>query len=243
MPIDEERPVIAVFGANHPGDGELLAARLLGEQVNRSGSVLLTGGDGTDPRTVKDATLVAAQALATRDGPATWIGVRNRSAAAGPEWRGPRAVVVTPGWGHRRNFVEACLCDAAVVVGASSAGAASEALFCLYLGRPVVVVRRPSEAATDAAALRALAQTRIPTPRQRRLAVDVGIAGAYDWADAPDRRAEVRVLPADPRSAADLVTEVRDGIDRRSPRASLEALLDEASWDGYVRAALHAAGR
>ena len=131
MPIDEERAVIAIFGANDPAEGELPAARALGEQVARLGAVLLTGGDGSDHDTVKDGALLAADTLRTPDDPATWVGVRNREQAAPPEWRRPHAVVVTPGWGHRRNFVEACLCDAAIVIGASSPGAASEALFCL----------------------------------------------------------------------------------------------------------------
>jgi predicted Rossmann-fold nucleotide-binding protein len=174
MAIDGGRAVIAIFGANDPAAGELPAARVLGEAAARLGAVLLTGGDGSDRGTVKDAALVAADAVGTSDAPATWVGVRNREQAAPPVWRRPQAVVVTPGWGHRRNFVEACLCDAAVVIGANSPGAASEALFCLYLGRPVVVVRRPAGDATDGRSLRELARTRIPAPRRPRRGLHLG---------------------------------------------------------------------
>ena len=118
--------VIAIFGANDPADGELAAARCAGRTGRRAGRRAPdTGGDGSDPRTVKDAALVAVDAVGTPDEPATWVGVRNRDRAAPPEWRRPQAVVVTPGWGHRRNFVEACLCDAAVVIGANSPGASN----------------------------------------------------------------------------------------------------------------------
>ena len=243
MTFDEERAVIAIFGANDPAEGELPAARALGEEVARLGAVLLTGGDGSDRGTVKDAALVAADAVGTADAPATWVGVRNREQAAPPVWSRPQAMVVTPGWGHRRNFVEACLCDAAIVIGASSPGAASEALFCLYLGRPVVVVRRLADAATDARSLRELARTRIPEPRLPRLAVDAGIAGAYAWADRAATGAEVRDLPADAATAAEVVTGIRSRIGRPSLRPDLDTLVDELSWDDYVRAALRDAGR
>ena len=243
MPIDEERSVIAIFGANDPADGELAAARALGEQVAGLGAVLLTGGDGSDPRTVKDAALVAVDAVGTPDEPATWVGVRNRDRAAPPEWRRPQAVVVTPGWGHRRNFVEACLCDAAVVIGANSPGAASEALFCLYLGRPVVIVRRPAHAATDPRTLRELARTRIREPRRPRLAVDIGIAGAYAWADRAGTRPDIQDLPTDDAAAAQVGTGIRTRIDRASLRPDLDTLVDEPSSDDYVRAALCDAGR
>jgi predicted Rossmann-fold nucleotide-binding protein len=242
MRIEKDVPVIAVFGGNAASPDELAAACLLGAEIGRSGAVLLTGGDGSDPGTVKDAAIRAADEAATPDDPAAWVGVRNAPAAAAPEPRGPRSVVVTPGGGHRRNFVEACLCDAAIAIGGGP-GTASEALFSLYLGRPVVIVGAASGAAMDADRLRDAALRRIDSPRRPSLGVEVGISGAYGWADHPDAHAEARALPLHAHSAADLVLGLRGRINSPSPRPDLDSLIDEAAWDGYVRTALRDAGR
>ena len=95
------------------------------------------------------------------------MGVANTEDAGRPAWRGGSSVVVQPGWGHRRNFVGACLCDVAVAIGASSHGTASEALFCLYLGRPLIILSDASkdDVATPACASRAEADPRARTSR------------------------------------------------------------------------------
>jgi len=242
MRIENDVPVVAVFGSNAPSPDELAAACLLGAEIGRSGAVLLTGGDGSDPSTVKDAAILAADEAATPDNPAAWVGVRNAPAAAAPEPRGPRSVVVTPGWRHRRNLVEACLCDAAITIDGGP-GTASEALFSLYLGRPVVLVGAASGAALDAGALRDAALQRIGHPRQPSLGVDLGISGAYAWADNPDAHPEVRPLPWHADSAADLLIRLRNRIDNPAPRPDFDSLVDEATWDSYVRTALRDAGR
>ena len=242
MRIEGDVPVVAVFGGNAPSLDELAAACLLGAEIGRSDAVLLTGGDGSDPSTVKDAAIRAADEAATHDDPAAWVGVRNAPAAAAPEPRGPRSVVVTPGGGHRRNFVEACLCDAAVAIGGGP-GTASEALFSLYLGRPVVIVGATSPAAMDAGTLRDAALRRIDSPRRPSLGVELGISGAYAWADHPDAHAEARPLPLHADSAADLVIGLRGRIKSPSPRPEFDSLIDEAAWDSYVRTALRDAGR
>lgn len=165
MPIDSSLKVVAMFGANNPSNDELSAALLLGTAVIRSGSVLLTGGDGSDPTTVKDAAISAAEEESTFAAPATWIGVANKHDSGKPQWKGAGSVVVRPGWGNRRNFVEACLCDCAVVLGGRSAGAASEAYFCLYLGRPVFVLS-DAEESVRLDSLRTSAKSRVQPPRQ-----------------------------------------------------------------------------
>ena len=126
--------VVAVFGSNDPSPTELEAARLIAAAVVAEGATLLTGGDGSDPRTVKDAAIVTATDIPS----AEWIGVLNRDDAAAPVSDG-NGLLVTPGSGHRRNFVEACLCDAAIAIGHSD-GTSSEALFAMFLRRPVILV-------------------------------------------------------------------------------------------------------
>jgi predicted Rossmann-fold nucleotide-binding protein len=242
MRIDQELPMVAVFGSNHPNPGELPAARLLGAAVNLSDAVLLTGGDLIERETVKDAAIWAAQGSGTPASPARWVGVGNRSRAQPAQKKGPRSLVVTPGWSDRRNFVEACLCDAAIAIGGSSEGTASEALFCLYLGRPVVMVGDLPDAQASPAALRQLAVNRVK-PEQPGLAVDAGIAGAYAWADNADATAEIRSLPRDPESAATLVVDLMARITQPSPRPDFESLVNERDWDAYVRTALVDAGR
>ena len=50
-----------------------------------------------------------------------------------------RSAVMSLGFGDKRNYVEACMCDAAVAFEGGD-GTKSEVAFCLALGRPVVLV-------------------------------------------------------------------------------------------------------
>ena len=92
-------------------------------------------------------------------------------------------------------------------------------------------------------ALRQRAETRIEWPHQPSLGVDIGIAGAYAWADNPDATAQTRPLPTDDGSAATLVTELIGRITRRSHQPDFVNLVDETTWDDYVRTALRDACR
>jgi hypothetical protein len=238
MHIDPELPVFAVFGANDPSDDELFAARLIGAAVNVRGAVLLTGGVGSALDTVKDAALDAANRAGSEDSPPTWMGVTNTEAAGAPVWHGESSVVVQPGWGHRRNFVEACLCDVAVALGASSPGTTSEALFGLYLGRPLIIL---GDASTDDVApprLRESAQLRIGALHEPVLAVDRGIADAYRWAATPDVSARVWPLPRSPASAEDLVATLLRHVKQPSPRLDIDTTVDEPRWNAYVEKCL-----
>ena len=234
MHIDPALPLVAVFGANDPSDDELFAARLIGAAVNARGAVLLTGGDGSDPDTVKDAAIDAANRAGSEDSPPTWMGVANTDEAGPPVWHGEASVVVHPGWGHHRNFVEACLCDVAVALGASSCGTASEALFCLYLGRPLIILGDASKDDVAAPRLRESAQGRIRALDEPVLAVDRGIADAYGWAAASDASARVRPLPQSPASAEDLVATLLMHLRQRSPRLDIDTTVDEPLWDAYI---------
>lgn len=242
MPIDPTLPILAVFGSNHPSAAELASATLMGAAANAVHVVLLTGGDGTRPRTVKDAAIIAAEEASIAGSPARWIGVANSPDSGPPDWRGPTSVVVRPGWSDRRNFVSACMCDAAVVLGCSSLGSASEALFCLYLGRPLRVLGDPATDVTPAQ-LRMLAEQRIELPRNPVLAVDRGIAAAYAWATATDYRPTVWGHPPGPGTAEDIVATLlleagdAEGGDR-APRLDIDATVGAQSWDAYVAGCL-----
>jgi hypothetical protein len=242
--LPDDAPVIAVFGGNDVDDPRRAAARAFGAEANRSGAVLLTGGVGKDPRTVKDAAILAAIESAGVDSPAEWIGVQRRRDPATPVVKGPRSIVVTPGWDHRRNVVGACLCDAAIAVDGGS-GTASEVLFALFLRRPVVVVGA-DPGADPAGAVRALrdrAVQIIPWPRDPTDPIDVGIAAAYRWADDPDAYPQYRPLPGDAAAAAHIIGELIGRIPAVAVRPDFDALVDERSWNALVADALSRAGR
>jgi hypothetical protein len=243
MHVDPALPLVGVFGANDPSDAERFAARLIGAAVNARVAVLLTGGDGSDPDTVKDAAIDAANRAGTVDSPPIWIGVANTAGAGRPAWHGESSVVVQPGWGHRRNFVEACLCDVAVALGGSSRGTASEALFCLFLRRPLIILGDVSEDDVDPPRLRESAQKRISALEEPVLAVDRGIADAYGWAAAPDAVARVLPLPQSPAAAEGLVAALLMHLERPSPRLDIDITVDEPRWDAYVETCLALARR
>ena len=238
MHIDPALPLVGVFGANDPSEDERFAARLIGAAVRARGAVLLTGGDGSDPDTVKGAAIDASNRAGTRDSPPIWMGVANTEVAGPPAWTGESSVVVKPGWGHRRNFVGACLCDVAVALGASSAGTASEALFCLYLDRPLVILGDASRDDVTAPRLRESAQQRISALDEPVLAVDRGITDAYRWAAHPDASARVWPFPQSPASAEDLVANLLRHVRQPSPRLDIDTTVDEPRWDAYVEKCL-----
>lgn len=243
MHVDPALPLVGVFGANHPSEDERFAARLIGAAVKARGAVLLTGGDGSDPDTVKDAAIDAANRAGTGPSPPIWMGVANTEVAGRPAWHGESSVVVKPGWGHRRNFVEACLCDVAVALGASSRGTASEALFCLFLRRPLIILGDVSEDDVAPPRLRKSAQKRISALEETVLAVDRGIADAYGWAAAPDASARVLPLPQSPAAAEGLVATLLMLLEQPSPRLDIDLTVDERRWDGYVETCLALARR
>ncbi len=242
--LPDDAPVIAVFGGNDVDDHRRAAARAFGAQANRSGAVLLTGGTGEDPRTVKDAAILAAIEAAAVGSPAEWIGVQRRRDPAPPVAKGSRSIVVTPGFDHRRNVVGACLCDAAIAIDGGY-GTASEVVFALFLRRPVVIVGADA-GADPAGAVRALrdrALQVIPWPRHPVDAVDLGIAAAYRWADDPDASPEYRPLPGDGAAAARIIAELIGRIPAVAVRPRVGTLVDERSWNALIAAALSRAGR
>lgn len=134
--------IVALFGGNDVPDEVLAAARWIGRQIAADG-VVLTGGEGTTLQRVKEVAIDGA-------GPdGTWIGVLNNSGGTAGIKAVGRGLVVSPQMADQRNFLEASLCDAAIVLPGEK-GTVSEAVCSLCLGKPVLLVgatwkeRRPS---------------------------------------------------------------------------------------------------
>ncbi len=255
LELDKKQPVIGVFGSDTKTAAERKAVELLAVEINRARvetnrarAVLLSGAQPRSdeykqaPEPVKDLAVYSLRHVGA--GPsATWLGVARESDVEAPREHPYGGFVVTPGWGHRRNFVEACLCDAAIAFGATSPGTASEALFCLFLGRPLVVVgSQPPGTAITARELKGRIGSRVG-PEGRSLAVDIGIAEAFAWAETTPDQVTTRSLPVDATSAADIMVDLLEPSPWRKPRPELDRLADEASWDHYVKKSLKAAHR
>ena len=145
-------PVIAVFGGAKD-DLTLYAAEQIGYEVGLRRAILLTGGD--DPRAPDLKGRVLAGACGARKGGAMapWIGVVReepvRDPKTGVDTEQPRrdpefvdgglGLALKPGGNHRRNYAEAEFCDAAIAFQGEK-GTSSEVLFCLALGKPLVLI-------------------------------------------------------------------------------------------------------
>src|SRR5689334_17748490 len=103
--MNRGKAIIAVFGGD---DSRAIAfATRLGAEVATQKQIVLTGGDTPGHDAVKNAALLGAAN-------APWIGVqRGKKSTWIPQ--GAHCVIVTT-LGHKRNFLEACLCDAAIVL-------------------------------------------------------------------------------------------------------------------------------
>jgi len=69
---------------------------------------------------------------------AVWVGVA-RTAQPGRTESTESHIILRPGYEHKRNYVEAHLCDVAIALPGRQ-GTPSEVAFCLVLGRPLVLV-------------------------------------------------------------------------------------------------------
>jgi predicted Rossmann-fold nucleotide-binding protein len=127
------RRIVAVFGGTVP-DAILALAEELGREIARRGEILLTGGTGpgaADPQTVKNRAIEG-----TKSSP--WIGIDRKA-----PWNGfskpPWGFQIESPLGHRRNYLEAWMCDAAIVLKGDT-GTKSELGSALALRRRVVLV-------------------------------------------------------------------------------------------------------
>jgi predicted Rossmann-fold nucleotide-binding protein len=129
--------VIAVFGTSDPKafpNAPVLADQIGHELARTADRIVLTGGaDPGGDESVKNRALVGPAARAGR----SWIGVL-RGSKLGERHIGSGLVLETT-LGHRRNYLEACLCDAAIALPGDR-GTLSEAVSTLCLHKPVVFV-------------------------------------------------------------------------------------------------------
>ena len=129
-------PIIAVFGSTVEETLEL--AKLIGVEIARQNGILLTGGEGIPEDAVKEWAITGAESVRSASCLGAWIGV--------PRDKSKRIFVPNPndlsgkiytGLNHKRNYIEAWLCDAAIALEGGE-GTRSEITFCLSLQKPVV---------------------------------------------------------------------------------------------------------
>jgi predicted Rossmann-fold nucleotide-binding protein len=130
--------IVAVFGGTRGIRGEVLKlATCAGSKIAAAKFVVLTGdklkGQEKNPEAVKDA----AQLGAAPDG--HWIGVLKEAGNPIFQKEGDKGGVIWSGMGDRRNFLEASLSDAAIVLEGAE-GTISEAVSAISLGKPVLLV-------------------------------------------------------------------------------------------------------
>lgn len=121
--------IIAVFGGGSVDDQVLARAEALGAAIADEKQIVLTGGDGPSVGSVKGCALRGAESAA-----GSWIGVdRGDTVECVPSGR---SLVITSDLDHKRNYLEALLCDGAIVLDGDK-GTRSEATSALSLERSV----------------------------------------------------------------------------------------------------------
>jgi predicted Rossmann-fold nucleotide-binding protein len=186
--LETEWPVIAVFGGAKD-EPTLDAAEQVGYEIGRRHAILLTGGDDQTATDLKGRVLTGAVRARQHGASAPWVGVIRTKLASDPV---PAAdglsLVLAPGGDHLRNYAEAELCDAAIAF-AGGPGTTSEVVFCLALGKRLVLVgdhwlsRYPVVSRADARkALKEEAQMRVP-PHPEHPRLGPPISDAYEGFD------------------------------------------------------------
>jgi predicted Rossmann-fold nucleotide-binding protein len=126
-----------VFGGTD--DAAMKSAVFLGQMITEVGAVLLTGGrgpEGDGSAAVRGAAIEGAMKVPLDR--ASWVEVERNPTVSDAEVKQTH-VILHVGFGHRRNYVEASLCDVAIVLPGEE-GTASELAFSLALDRPVMLV-------------------------------------------------------------------------------------------------------
>lgn len=205
------RRIVAVFGGTVPPD-VLVLAEELGREIARHGEILLTGGTGPgapDPDTVKNRAIKGAQSF-------PWIGI-DRTARWGGYPKPPHGFQIESPLGHRRNYLEARMCDVAIVLEGDT-GTRSELGSALALRRPVVLIGEHWRAfhsnLTDAPAAtrNSLAQStndKFDDGRDSALGYDPAALTASLEQTSPPLRCEWR---GDDATAAAIVEAALDGV-------------------------------
>jgi predicted Rossmann-fold nucleotide-binding protein len=133
-----ETRIIAVVGGGRASLTVLANAGNLGAEIARM-AILLTGGDGSDPTTVKDAAVLGARAACASSGISSRIisilqepgGLAKGSCAQG-------SCTIRSGLKHGRNVLNAVAADAMIVLEGME-GTLSEAAFAQMTGRRVIL--------------------------------------------------------------------------------------------------------
>jgi SLOG cluster4 family len=94
------------------------------------GAIVLTGGTHAGEDAVKNSAIAGA-------GSSPWIGVERSKTISSSIF--DSGFVINSDLDHKRNYLEACLCDAAIGLKGGD-GTLSEVTFSLSLGRPVAFV-------------------------------------------------------------------------------------------------------
>ena len=134
-PRKEKDPKSPNYGKVIPVSREILrCARFAGALIGEK-HILLTGGAGPGDDSVKDTAIAGA-----REAEGAWVGVLQGDEAP-PDGgaQSPRHHVIPTGLRHRRNFLEALMCDAAIAF-VGGPGTRSEVACAFALQRPVALV-------------------------------------------------------------------------------------------------------
>jgi predicted Rossmann-fold nucleotide-binding protein len=124
--------IIAVFGGSEASDVVFFSERL-GRAVARAKEILLTGGTGPADKPIKNRAILGAAM-------SPWIGVDRKSSGEATFSNKPgHAFVIRSNLDHKRNYLEALMCDAAIGLEGGR-GTISEVTSALSLQRPVALV-------------------------------------------------------------------------------------------------------
>jgi hypothetical protein len=139
--MDRTIPIIAVFGSDEKDT--LDPAYALGAAIAARGVLLTGGGDPTDsenfrPDTVKEMAIKGFHDARAGSGLEPWIGLPKSVGETKPS-DSTRPFLLGLGYGNKRNYVEAHLCDVAIALQGGR-GTKSEVGFCLALRRPVLLL-------------------------------------------------------------------------------------------------------
>ena len=160
--------IVAVFGRSGGISDELRElATCAGSKIAAAKFVVLTGDKLKEQEEEPDAVKDAAMQGAAPDG--HWIGVLKRAGSSVFQKEGEKGGVIFSNMGDRRNFLEASLCDAAIVLEGEE-GTISEAVSAISLGKPVLLVG--TVWATRCPALHQLFDVRVLTGNPKDILVE-----------------------------------------------------------------------
>jgi uncharacterized protein (TIGR00725 family) len=122
------KAIIAVFGGDD--SDTIVIAEKIGGIIAEKKQILLTGGTRAGTDSVKHSAIAGV-------GSSLWVGVDRAETVDASESRG--GFIIRTDLDHKRNYVEACLCDAAIGLKGGD-GTLSEVTFALSLQRPVALL-------------------------------------------------------------------------------------------------------